>query len=228
MFSLIKDFILKVLKSRLFVLVIVMLVLAALLIQRIFVLQVVDGDTYAENYQLKIMKERTIAATRGNIYDRNGELLAYNELSYNVTIEDSGTYQAADGKTKAEVKNETLNGMLYKVIKVLDKNGDEISNSFGIALKKNGSFKFEDEVGGTSQLRFLADVFGRSSADDLTYNSKLGCNEEDATADQIIQYLADQYGLVRSDYEDINDFYRIVVIRYALSQYSYSKYITTR
>ena len=208
-------------------LAIVMVVLAALLIQRIFVLQVVNGDSYAENYQLKIMKERTIAATRGNIYDRNGELLAYNELSYNVTIEDSGTYQATSDKTKAQVKNETLNGMIYEVIKVLDENGDEISNSFGISLKKNGSFKFEDEVGSTSQLRFLADVFGRSSADDLTYNKTLGGNEEDATADQIMEYLADNFDLAQSDYADINDFYRIVVIRYALSQYSYSKYITT-
>ena len=42
-----------------------------------------------------IQKERITSGTRGNIFDRNGKLLAYNELSYSVTIEDNGVYESS-------------------------------------------------------------------------------------------------------------------------------------
>ena len=46
------------------------------------------GRGQAAGIELKIKKERSIASTRGNIYDVNGIALAYNELSSSVTIED--------------------------------------------------------------------------------------------------------------------------------------------
>ncbi len=228
LFDYIKEIFFRILKSRILVLIIVMGVLCVFLVQRLFVLQIVNGSDYAENYQLKIKKERTISATRGNIYDRNGELLAYNELSYNVTIEDSGTYHAEGDKSANEIKNETLNSQLYNIIQVLDKNEDKIYNTFGIRLAKNNKFKFVEEEG-TARQRFRADVFGHARIDELEYNKKLGINEATASADQIIEYLASdrKFNIVESDYESKNDFYRIVVLRYALSQYSYSKYIST-
>ena len=88
MFENFKERFLNLITSRLFVLVIVFCLLCGTLIHRVFTLQIVHGAEYMDNFKLKIRKERYIASTRGNIYDRNGELLAYNELSYNVTIED--------------------------------------------------------------------------------------------------------------------------------------------
>ena len=63
-------------------------VMAVLLFQRIFTLQIVQGEDKQQEFELKIKKERSIASTRGNIYDVNGIALAYNELSSSVTIED--------------------------------------------------------------------------------------------------------------------------------------------
>ena len=74
--------------SRLLLLFIIFIAMAAVLIYRIFDLQIVNGESYLNNFQLKIQKEKIIEGTRGNIYDRNGRLLAYNELAYSVTIED--------------------------------------------------------------------------------------------------------------------------------------------
>lgn len=34
----------------------------------------------------KTEKKISLTGTRGNIYDRNGNVLAYNKLSYNVTL----------------------------------------------------------------------------------------------------------------------------------------------
>ena len=92
---------------------IVLCVFAGILIYRVFNLQIVDGQTYLDDFQLKIEKERTLASTRGNIYDKNGNLLAYNELAYSVTIEDvyeSGRY-----------KNRNINATLHTVIQMIEK-----------------------------------------------------------------------------------------------------------
>ena len=62
--------------------------LCSTLVYRLFDLQIVNGEDYLNNFRLKIVRERSLPSTRGNIYDCNGNLLAYNELAYNITIED--------------------------------------------------------------------------------------------------------------------------------------------
>ena len=62
-------------------LLLVTVVMSAVLIQRLFDLQIINGETYQSSFKLRIRREVTVAPTRGNIYDRNGNLLAYNELS---------------------------------------------------------------------------------------------------------------------------------------------------
>ena len=74
--------------SRIFVIIVVFLCLGGIMINRVFDLQIVHGEEYLDSFQMKIMKERTIKGSRGCIYDRNGNLLAYNELAHSVTIED--------------------------------------------------------------------------------------------------------------------------------------------
>lgn len=96
-------------KSRLAVAAVLMTVLFGVLLWRVFYLQIVKGEKYQDNYTLKIVKERTLNSTRGNIYDRNGELLAYNELAYSITIEDNGSYSSTDKK------NESLNAEIAQV-----------------------------------------------------------------------------------------------------------------
>ena len=81
LFESIKNFSKKLISSRLFILSLAMLGIFAILMQRIFVLQIINGKEYMDNYTLRIQKERVTSGTRGSIYDRNGKLLAYSELS---------------------------------------------------------------------------------------------------------------------------------------------------
>lgn len=73
------------LNSRLVMLILVFCLSSSILIGRLFYLQIVKGEDYLQNYELSIRRTSTIQGTRGNIYDRNGELLAYNKLAYSVT-----------------------------------------------------------------------------------------------------------------------------------------------
>jgi len=91
----------KFITSRAVIISSVLVVLSCLLVYRLFSLQVINGEYYLDTFKLKIKKEKTIAAARGNIYDRNGNLLAYNELANSVTIED--VYKSGSGKSKAMV-----------------------------------------------------------------------------------------------------------------------------
>ena len=87
--------------SKLLILALIILFLGSILIYRIFNLQIVNGAEALEDFTLKIQKERSISSTRGNIYDRNGKVLAHNKLAYNVTIED--VYESGSGKNEAKI-----------------------------------------------------------------------------------------------------------------------------
>ena len=134
--------------SRLIVLILVLFGMGGYLIYTIFQLQIVQGEEYFNNFQLMITKERTIPSTRGNILDRNGKLLAYNELAYSVTIED--VYESGKGK------NARLNATISRLIQMIEANGDSVINDFHVILAKNGNYQYNVE--GTQLLRFLADV----------------------------------------------------------------------
>ena len=92
-------------------------------------------------------------------------------LSYSLTFEDNGTYDST------RQKNLTLNGVAYKVLKILAENGDQLSNSFHIKLDKDGNYAFDVEEGFTLS-RFKADIYGHALIDDLT--------EDEAAAKAVI------------------------------------------
>lgn len=212
----IKDFLKKFFSSRLFVLAAVFIVFFGIILARIFTLQVVNGKSYQENFSLKIQMKQPINAARGNIYDKNGKLLAYNELAYSISINDSTTYSSTKGKNKA------VNAELAEILTVLKNNGEMLNNDFKIDRKKDGTYSFN--VSGSSLNRFRADVFGKSSADDLEYDKDTGIDEANATAEQIMEYLMgkDNFGI--SSKYDGDLAYRIVVVRYAMLGNRFARY----
>ena len=212
----IKDFLKKFFSSRLFVLAAVFIVFFGIILARIFTLQVVNGKSYQENFSLKIQMKQPINAARGNIYDKNGKLLAYNELAYSISINDSTTYSSTKEKNKA------VNAELAEILTVLKNNGEPLNNDFKIDRKKDGTYSFN--VSGSSLNRFRADVFGKSSADDLEYDKDTGIDEANATAEQIMEYLMgkDNFGI--SSKYDGDLAYRIVVVRYAMLGNRFARY----
>lgn len=222
----IKESVLNMITSRIFVLILVFFVLFGVLIYRLFDLQIVNGSEYLNNFKLTIRKERTIPSTRGNIFDCKGELLAYNELAYSVTIED--VYESGNGK------NKRLNDTISTLIDMIRMGGDRIENDFDIVLDENNNFVFTVE--GTQLLRFLADVYGQAYVDKLTYAQRT------SSAEEVIQYLGGtkkfEVGQYMNPEDKDSDFIvgsgytkekllQIITIRYAMSLNGYQKYIAT-
>ncbi len=225
MFENFKEKFINIITSRAFVMVIVMCCIGGIMINRIFELQIVHGEEYLDSFQMKIMKERTIKGSRGCIYDRNGNLLAYNELAYSVAIEDvyeSGRY-----------KNLNLNTTIYNLINMIEENGDSIVSDFKIILDKNNRYAFTVE--GTQLLRFLADVYGHTTID------KLEEKERTATPSEVMDYLCgwERFRIGDYDSDTTSDTFvpgngytkaetlKILTIRYDMNTNSFQKYIAT-
>ena len=126
MFDDLKESFLNFVASRVFVLLLIFLTFSGILLARIFYLQIIRGEEYAEDFTMQIRKEVNIPSTRGRIYDRNGEVLADNVLSYSVTIEDNGTYQTS------QQRQETLNNTIAQVIEIVESHGESVVSDFGI------------------------------------------------------------------------------------------------
>lgn len=209
-------------KSRLVVLIALFSILSLIIVGRLFHLQIVNGQDYLDNYTLSIRRTITTTGTRGDIYDRNGKVLATNRLAYTVQIEDNGYYN--DTKQKNEVINETI----HQVIDMIEQNGDSVISDFGIVLDKDGNYQFL-YAEGTRRLRFLADVYGYTTIDKLKAK-----NLDTSTPDDVMEFLcADKretgsYGFgVNPDTYGKQRTLQIVTIRYAMHLNSFNRYITT-
>ncbi len=206
-----------IVQARVVIVIILFCVTSAILIQRIFYLQIVKGQEYLDNYKLQIQKTKDVEGTRGNIYDRNGKLLAYNELAYAVTIEDNGEY---DSKKQ---KNRELNKVITTVINIVEKNKDTVVNNFGIILDKDGNYMFLAQSD-TQRLRFIADIYGKLKIDDLEPEQK------NSSAADIINYLCtdEKYGYgINQQSMKKQDVLKLINVRYAIALNGYQKYIAT-
>lgn len=214
MWDTIKDWLQSVVKSRLFPITVIYALLFFALVNRIFTLQIINGENISQESEKKKDKARYLKSTRGNIYDCNGKLLAYNELSYSVTIEDSG-----DLSTNAE-----KNAMIHSMIGIIEKNGDALSCDFNIILDEEGKFAFN--IDGTALLNFKRDVYCVSSI------NKLKQAQIDATAEEVFNYLrydkstnSPQFN-IGAEYSN-EDALKIMNVRYALFLNRYKQYLAT-
>ena len=167
--------------KRTTVVILVFIAMAFILIRQIFELQIIQGENYISEFENRITKTRVLKSTRGNIYDRNGEMVASNILSYSLTFEDNGSYETT------REKNLTLNGVAYRVLQILSENGDTLSGDFHIVLDESGNYTFDVGEGFTLS-RFKADIYGHPLIDDLTKE------QASATAEDMMNYLTGSDG----------------------------------
>lgn len=165
---------------RIVIISLIFFVLYAILANRLYDLQVVNGDTYSSSFMEGIERTVKTPGARGNIYDAEGNLLAFNRLSYNVTITDTGAY-ASDYNAR--------NLMLYSLAQILEKHGVTLTTSFYVDIDEAGNYYFTTKSE-TSRRRFIANVYGVSSSmlddEDELYPS-------DVTAEELLNIKASSY-----------------------------------
>lgn len=216
-------------RIRLFILQMVFVILCGFLLHRLWELQIVDGEQYARDYELKITRTVRDNHTRGIIYDCNGEVLAYNELVYTVTMIDDGEYASR------RERQLSLNGMIYRVIRKLAGQHEKVNHELKIEVGLDGDYEYT--VTGNALLRFQADVFGKADINDMT------TEQRNMSAKEMVNYLAgnEQFGLYGEGKERYleeelqayglpeeyskDEMLAMVGIRYMLLANAYRKYV---
>jgi penicillin-binding protein 2 len=178
------------------------------------------------------MTEKVIktASTRGNIYDRNGNVLAYNELAYDVTIQDTGAY-----KTDAQ-----WNTMLYDLVSILNKHGESAQTSLELTLDHDGNVVYTSETQ-SGRKRFLRDYYGLKNVDEMDDSD--GKYPSDISAPDLLERMKKEYHLTLGDDKnrdgrpldkdgnpiDVSDevALQIVGIRYTMRFTAFQKYEST-
>jgi len=212
-----------------YILQIIFIILFSILLHRLFDLQIVNGQKYAKDFVLQTTRTVRDYNTRGVIYDCNGEVLAYNELVYTVTMVDNGIY------TTERERQLTINSIIYRVTRKLRENREQIQNEFKIERNASGDYAFT--VTGKALTRFRADIFGKADPNSLT------TEQQNMSANDIMQYLSGNskfalFGVGKSAYSEeelaqyelpkeytMEEILTIVGIRYMLSANAYKRYI---
>ena len=199
-------------KSRVFVISAFFVFLFGLLVHRVFVLQVVQGQNYYDTFTYRIQKETELPASRGTIYDRNGKTIAFNRLANSITIEDSSLL-----KTNAE-----KNAMVSHLLRLIENSGYEAIYNMPIELNKDGSLVYSS--GGNTLLRFIRNVYGKDNIDELSEEQK------NVDVDTLFDYMC--HGDEDTSMFGIDDSYtleealKIAAIRYEIFMKRYSQYIS--
>ena len=219
--EIVKEFLKKLLGSRLFILSLFFTGLFGILGVRLFNLQIVNGEDYQESYMALTEKTVKLDSTRGNIYDRNGNVLAYNELSYNVTIQDNGDYTRTNDR----------NRMLLELVQILYRHGESVEGEFSIGFDSSGEMVYTT-TSESSKRRFIADYYGLKSTADL--DSEDGKYPSNITPREMFEKKVSYYGLDQLKDDDGNlmeisdeEALGIINIRYTMGFTAYRKYEST-
>ena len=102
------------------ILTIIVYILGVILIVKLFELQIIKGSQYRELSNTRLSRESTLEASRGEIVDRSGNVLATSTSSFNIEIY----------KTKSD--SETLNKCILNLVNLFEENGVSYPNNFPI------------------------------------------------------------------------------------------------
>lgn len=109
----------------------VVIVISVIFIATLFNLQIVNGENYREQSEKRMLRTKNITAPRGEIYDRNGVILATNKLSYDVEL------------YKVRVSTKEQNDGILRLVEILNENSDKVYSTFPVNDDLSG-FNFEN------------------------------------------------------------------------------------
>lgn len=160
---------------------------------KLFDLQIVNGSEYSEQLTSRAQAKITLEGRRGNIYDRNGELLAGSRLCYKLQM------------VYVNKPQEERDRMYLDIIRMLQSNGDSFNN------------RLEQYI--TPAFQWGSNLAGESNRTKRsTWIKTIVENKEDAdeilTCRDAFDYLRNKLFKIDEKYTD-EEAYIIISIRYA-------------
>lgn len=196
-------------KIRLWILAGCFLAAGAILTGRLYCLQILEGEAYADGFTQKITKVVKEKGIRGTIYDSKGKPLAQNRLVYTLTMTNGGMQE------KNQTGKEGLNERILRIYRVLQENRETLTHDLKLRLTPDGMCEYTVE--GAALRRFQADVFGKADPETLTEAEKR------MSAEAMLDWLAEKYGC--EDLDSREEKLAVAGVRYQLSLHAYRQYV---
>lgn len=138
--------------TRFNILMIIVCIVGVIFICQLFNLQIVNGASYRQQSENRLVREIKVSAPRGEIYDRYGKLLVTNDTGYSVNL------------YYTKISKEKLNEVLLKLAQILEKNEDEYNNNFPINFDEMTFNKSEE---GAKNWKISNKMSGDATAQDV-------------------------------------------------------------
>ena len=197
-------------------------ILFAICVKLVF-LQIVNGEQYLEKANNRSIKEIPVTAPRGNITDVNGKILATSIQSYTLVFNPTDESDAKFFET------------MQKVFKILDANGETITDDFELKFNPNNpnpySFEFLSDDS-SLELRFKKDRGMDEAIKKKLYNNKANLTAAEQskvniellkiTPEETFNLLVKQYGIDTS--MSIPDQRRYMIVKDTEKMQSFSGY----
>ncbi|MBR2851701.1 MAG: hypothetical protein IKB91_04825 [Anaerotignum sp.] len=167
------DHFLDLCKNRIFVMLCGIIVLFAIIVVRLFSLQVIHGADYEESITASVSKKLPVPAPRGNIYDRYGRPLATNTAAYCVQV---------DGSVTLEFDKEETQELAASLTEALWAKGETSTDSLPITKQAPYRFTFD----GTAEEKETRETRWKDSIG-------LEKKQRDMTAEECLQWLYETY-----------------------------------
>lgn len=173
-------------------------VLAAVIVVRLFWMQIICGEDYLLQAEQKQLRSVAVAAPRGEIVDRYGQTLVTNKTGYSVQIQ------------KTSLKNDEFNAILLKLYNLIEEHGEDVLQTLPIAGDPL-QFTFADSVGAEDE---------QSAKDAEKKWKKAQELGESLTAQEVLDNLRNKYKI--SDDYSIQDTLKIAALRYEMQTRNFS------
>lgn len=173
------------------ILTVIVYIIGIVLLIQLFNLQIVHGEEYFEKSSSRLTRENTIVAARGDILDRNGNILAGTFNQYSVEI------------YKSKIDTQILNNTLLKVANVLEANGDTYKDEFPVKINPT-EFTISDETLKTWLKN--NDLDENSTPEDVLQKYKEKYEINNSNIEEVRKIIAIRYGIQTEGYSSMSSY----------------------
>lgn len=184
-------------KFRIRLLILFLIIILLVVVWRLFDMQVINSETYVEQSKKRISATMTQKAPRGEIMDRNGDVLVSNREGYSVMLQ------------KVLCTTDELNEKMLKIVNVFEKYGNNYNDTLPISFYPY-EYTFTDNNSN-----------GSTEDEKEAWFSKKNRIKSTMTAKEVIDYYCESFFDVSDKYTD-DEKRKIVGIRYDASMNGFS------
>ena len=173
------------------ILILFVYIIGIILLIQLFNLQIIHGEEYLEKSSSRLTRETTILAARGNILDRNGNILAGTNTKYSLEI------------YKSKIDSNTLNNTLLEVVKVLETNGDTYKDEFPIKINPIEFTISEEKRKTWLKANNIEENF---TAEEVLKKYKEKYEIQNDNIEEIRKIIAIRYGIEKEGYSSMSSY----------------------